>query len=319
MSRQYLLKGASLAEIQRRATAEYGPAARLVSAEKITTGGLGRFLAKHHYEAVVEAPESAQPSPTPSVDLAEEHRGLTLAALLEAADQAELKESGAQPSPAVVAPIRRERRTRAKSPTDFARVLDSQAFALDPASGRRAAEVGEYLDESQVARAVMDVVPKHGTPEMLHAEGDLIVVVGPHTEPLLASDRLSERGYLRRNAGRHTQELAAVPVARRPINERRDALRARATAVEQGTAVLVALALGMPRDRAKQLELLTILDPDQIWAVVDATRKPADTADWVQQLAQAHSLDGVLCLNAMHTSTPHTVHELGLPVLELNG
>lgn len=317
----YLLEGESLAEIQRRATIEYGPDARLISAEKVTIGGIGRFMAKSHYEAVVEVPKSAVPQQASSAsDQESAPRGSGLATLLDAADSAELRDSGLEAQDAPTPQNRRGRRTKSMDPSDFAKVLDSQAFAIKPANGRRAAaRVEEARKRSRTAVAAVSANQNQKTtvPTLLSGEGDLIVVVGPHTDALLACVRITGGTYLRRNAGALAQELDPAASSRRPITDRRGVLRARATAVEQDAALLVALSLDLPEERAEQLALLSVLEADQLWVAVDVTRKPEDTGAWVQQLAAVRPVDGVLCLNAGYTSTPHTVHALGLPVLEV--
>lgn len=317
----YLLEGDSLAEIQRRAAAEHGPDARLISAEKVTVGGIGRFMAKSHYEVVVEVPESAVPQQTATTSGQESaQRGSGLAALLDAADSAELRDSGLESPHTLAPPSRRGRRTRSMDSSEFAKVLDSQAFAIEPANGRRAAarvEEARKRSRTAVAAVSANLNQKTMVPTLLSGEGDLIVVVGPHTDALLASARITGGTYLRRNAGELAQDLDPIASSRRPITDRRGVLRARATAVEQDAALLVALALGPPEERAEQLALIPVLEADQLWAAVDATRKPEDTAAWVQPLAAVRPVDGVLCLNAGYTSTPHTVHALGLPVLEV--
>jgi len=317
----YLLEGESLAEIQRRAAAEHGPDARLISAEKVTTGGIGRFMAKSHYEAVVEVPESVVPQQSATTSGQESApRGSGLAALLDAADSAELRDSGLEAQDTPTPQNRRGRRTKSMDPSDFAKVLDSQAFAIEPANGRRAAaRVEEARRRSCPAVPAVSSKQNQKTtvPTLLSGEGDLIVVVGPHTDALLVSARITGGTYLRRNAGELAQELDLAAVSRRPITDRRGVLRARATAVEHNSTLLVALALGLPEERTEQLALLPVLEADQLWAAVDATRKPEDTAAWIQQLTAVRPVDGVLCLNAGYTSTPHTLHALGLPVLEV--
>lgn len=54
MPNRYRLKGASLEEIQAKARAQYGPAARIVSAERVISPGIAGMFAANRYEAVVE-------------------------------------------------------------------------------------------------------------------------------------------------------------------------------------------------------------------------------------------------------------------------
>lgn len=54
MPNRYRLKGASLEEIRRKAEKQYGPAARIVSAERVISPGIAGLFAQDRYEAVVE-------------------------------------------------------------------------------------------------------------------------------------------------------------------------------------------------------------------------------------------------------------------------
>src|SRR6478735_6742400 len=54
MPNRYRLKGASLEEIQAKARAQYGPAARIVSAERVISPGIAGMFAANRFEAVVE-------------------------------------------------------------------------------------------------------------------------------------------------------------------------------------------------------------------------------------------------------------------------
>lgn len=78
------LSGPSLEELRSRATRELGPGARIVSAQRVTVGGLAGFLARHHYEVVVEVPDV----PVARVTIAPRDR-VGIAALLADADEAE--------------------------------------------------------------------------------------------------------------------------------------------------------------------------------------------------------------------------------------
>lgn len=85
--RRFRLDGATLAEVKQKVIDEYGPEARIVAAEQITTGGVAGFFASRRYEVTVEVADG----PTPSVDahdLSPERR-FGLAALLDDADAAE--------------------------------------------------------------------------------------------------------------------------------------------------------------------------------------------------------------------------------------
>jgi len=78
------LSGPSLEALRARATRELGPGARIVSAQKVTVGGLAGFFARQHYEVVVEVPDA----PVARVTITPRDR-VGIAALLADADEAE--------------------------------------------------------------------------------------------------------------------------------------------------------------------------------------------------------------------------------------
>ena len=54
MQNRFRLKGASLEEIRRKAEQQHGPAARIVSAERVISPGIAGLFAGDRYEAIVE-------------------------------------------------------------------------------------------------------------------------------------------------------------------------------------------------------------------------------------------------------------------------
>lgn len=54
---RFQLEGPSLAEVTARAHAEYGPRAKIIAAEAVTTGGISGFFAQRHYEVTIEVPD----------------------------------------------------------------------------------------------------------------------------------------------------------------------------------------------------------------------------------------------------------------------
>ena len=83
---RFQLEGTSLEEVTARAQALYGPQAKIIAAEAVTTGGISGFFAQRHYEVTVEVPD----------DTAQDAHAFDLparagiAALLEDADNADL-------------------------------------------------------------------------------------------------------------------------------------------------------------------------------------------------------------------------------------
>ncbi len=91
-----------------------------------------------------------------------------------------------------------------------------------------------------------------------------------------------------------------------------------AEAREHGTApALVAVATDHRGawDEAGR-EVIAALEPDAVWAVVDATRKPADTGRMLDRLGP---VDALIATHAGETTSPATVWGLDAPVAMLDG
>ncbi|MCU1575301.1 MAG: hypothetical protein JWP70_5, partial [Leifsonia sp.] len=148
-STQLRLSGSSLDELAAQVLAEHGPRARIVSAERITIGGIGGFFARRHYEVTVELAEPVRRGAHSRVD-GPSRAGI--AALLDEADELEARIGG------VDAP-----RQVSTGSELFAELMDELTFtvAADP------------IAELPPAAAVEQPVP---TP--LTRPGDLVAVVG---------------------------------------------------------------------------------------------------------------------------------------------
>lgn len=86
MPSRFQLKGPTLEAIRSKLETEFGPAAKIVSAEQVITGGLAGFFAERHFEATVEIPGEIAP-PAPRTRPAPNLTGM--AALLEEINGAE--------------------------------------------------------------------------------------------------------------------------------------------------------------------------------------------------------------------------------------
>lgn len=309
------LKGASLQELRAQVLAEYGPAARIVAAEKVTVGGIRGYLARHHYEVTVEIPDRpagagaapGAPARTPGrgAHALDEPRRAGIAALLAEAEALEARLHGRPPELSV-----------STSSGGFVELMDDLTFNTGPTpvtapAGPRPAPAGGPAAPEQA-------------PVPLAGPGDLVVVAGLGEDPLHVARSMAGavRGTAR--AGEDGAVLLAPDVkaggalagiVRRPVQDRKSALAARARGVERGHSVFVAFGLG--RGGAELESLLAVLaglGADQLWAAVDAGRKPGDTARWVRQLREAVPVDAVAVEGAAYTATPETVLELGLPI-----
>ncbi|NKX53640.1 hypothetical protein [Arthrobacter mobilis] len=311
------LKGASLQELRAQVLAEHGPRARIVAAEKVTVGGIRGYLARHHYEVTVEIPNgpaegTLQDAVRRGAHALDEPRRAGIAALLAEAEAAEAQLHGRPPEVNV-----------STSSGGFAKLMDDLTFntGVGPAGAHEDA-AGPRPDEPPVpAGGTDDAGP---APAPLAGPGDLVVVAGLGEDPLRVARSMAGavRGLV--PPGEDGTILAAPEVraggalagtVRRPVQDRKSALAARARGVERGQSVFVAFGLGPGGpDLAGLLLVLAGLGADQLWAAVDAGRKPGDTARWVQQLREVATVDAVAVEGLAYTATPETVLELGLPI-----
>lgn len=92
---------------------------------------------------------------------------------------------------------------------------------------------------------------------------------------------------------------------------------------DQASAVIahepVPVAFGLGSDGSLQAGALTEMKADQVWAVVDATRKHADTEAWVKKVGWSAPVQALAVINSQDTKTPETVNELGLPIRWIDG
>ena len=303
--KQFQLEGQSLSEIADRVRALYGPDARIVSAERVTVGGVKGFFAKQHYEVTVEesAPTDDAPDGAHGIGDTDLTRRLGIAALLDDADDAEARIQSI-PGASVVPDAR-----VSTSSADFAAIMDS----LTAATG-----LGIEMDVDATFRPQASVPvpsvrqPGGAVPTILTGAGDLIVIAGVNDDALsVARSMAATCNGLVRRAGTLSADAAGT------VTDRRGALEARAAGVESEAAVFV--AWGLPaRSQGQRHERIATsigdLAPDQAWVVVDATRKPADTAGWVTALTSAVQIDALAAIRVAETQSPDTVRLLDIPL-----
>lgn len=328
MAQRIVLKGKSLDDIAARVREEHGPRARIVAAERVTSGGLGiaGLFSKRYVEATVELPEKgrrsaakpgAQEMPAPAGPAAERAFAPTpaqrvgLAALLADAEGGDemFAAEAAEPEPAVS--------TRSNA---FAELMDDLAFngvAPDvavpvPAPGASvpgAAQQQAFPTRAarRAAAAAAASAPRPIAPALLEGPGDLVVIVGERPDTVAVAQAMADGSTRTRAAIRVAGSCADGRFV--AITDRRGALEARASGVEMDRATIV--AVGWDSTAAGVVEDLA---PDQIWFVVDAGRKPADTERWIAQASAVIDADGIAAAGLATTSTPDTVRQLGLPL-----
>jgi hypothetical protein len=272
---RFQLEGASLDELNARVVNEYGPHAKIVAAEVVTTGGIQGFFAQRHFEVTVEVPDgSAQDAH--AFDLPAR---AGIAALLDGADEAEASfTAGGGPRLSTAS-------------LDFATIMADLTF--------------------NTATTPDPITPRGPGP--LREAGDLVVIVGLGDDPLRVARAMAAPGGSLRIAGELAFD--GVPrdgIAR--VEDRRTTLAARAEGVERGHSTFVAFGLTRDGRHSGGLGTLAKLHADQIWVAVDAGRKQEDSARWVRTIQTAVHVDGIAVIGSDATATPETVHELAIPV-----
>ncbi|MFT2816606.1 hypothetical protein [Leifsonia sp. A12D58] len=305
--KQFQLEGQSLSEIADRVRTLYGPDARIVSAERVTVGGVKGFFSKQHYEVTVEesAPTDA-PGGAHGIGDTDLTRRLGIAALLDDADDAEalIQEiPSAQGMP--------DSRLSTSS-ADFAAIMDNLTTATG--LGVELDVDAAFRSQTPVPAPVQQLSGGHA-PLILTGAGDLILIAGMNDDALSVATAMAAtcNGLVKRAGVLGTDSVGSGV----SLSDRRGALAARAAGVENDAAVFVAWGLpALPIGSGRDGFALAAgdLGADQAWVAVDAGRKPADTAVWVAALAAAVRLDALAAVGVTATQSPETIRLLGVPV-----
>jgi hypothetical protein len=150
--------------------------------------------------------------------------------------------------------------------------------------------------------------PGEPTPRRSRA-GDLLLLVGLGQDAVRVANSIRDRmqhGYVCDGGSVHGN-------ARRRVDDRRGALAARAYGVRSGQPVIVAFGIGDGDPDEPWFDDFVGIGGDQVWAVVDATRKTEDTQRWVAQLRTRVQVDAMASIRVAQTSTPESLAALGLP------
>jgi hypothetical protein len=150
--------------------------------------------------------------------------------------------------------------------------------------------------------------PGEPTPRRARA-GDLLLLVGLGQDAVRVANSIRDRmqhGYVCDGGSVHGN-------ARRRVDDRRGALAARAYGVRSGQPVIVAFGLGDGDPDEPWFDDFVGIGGDQVWVVVDATRKTEDTHRWVGRLRTRVQVDAMASIRVAQTSTPESLAALGLP------
>ncbi|MBG0740308.1 hypothetical protein IV500_13050 [Paeniglutamicibacter antarcticus] len=313
MPNRFQLRGESLEGIEWRLFNSHGSTARIISAEKVSEGGLGGFFARQFFEVVVEVDDGA--------------------AAPEGAAPEGAAQSPGEPGSRRAASAKAKKRTgqRGKSagiPAESG--IDALLQDADDADGSfgstQAAGEKEFPSVSTAsdgfAALLADLattVPAAATPVtpdapvLLSGAGKVVMIVGLATDPMDIARSMSR--VLKTAEIRTAGAIKAVSVDH--VAGRLGLAAARAAGAAGGRTVIVAFGL-TPGGHVPSAALSEV-GADQIWVVVDAARKQADTAVWVDRVGWAVAADALAVLGSMETLTPGTVHELGLPIGWIDG
>ncbi|WP_218220595.1 hypothetical protein [Nesterenkonia sp. Act20] len=330
---RYVLKGSSLAKLGVQALADYGPEARIVSAERVTRGGIGGFMAREHFEVVVEVPpprgqQSPALPPPPEADSRRRRR---------LREEAQERHSRGQQTQGQQAPGQQtpgQQTDPEDLDEDFARMMDDLWLASRNPAGSTETPAAELRKDAGPDSVIDSVAwspvpapapparvgdrtaaaPAPVPPDLLRAPGTLIVLA------CLGADESGALAVLSGESGLQAWGdpvlLTASEHADKPLREAKQVLReARARAVALQVPVLATCPVRFPRPGVRSgAESPAILEADQLWAVVDLRRKPEDIRHWLAALEESRAIDGLVLTCADETLSPESGHQLGWPV-----
>ena len=276
---RFRLDPAPLDRVAETVRERYGVAATVVSAEEVRVGGVGGFFARRFLDVVVDVPDPSHPEEWTA------HRTGAFDALVANADRGDTLD------------------------------LPIDASAVPPLSTESDAFTGVLEDLQRYASPTAPVATttrrKARPVVLLKAPGDLVVIAGIGDDAMTVARSLAgQRGGAEIVAG--GAHPVGPGVAR--VTDRKSAFSARARGVENGRATIVAYSIEPGEARlAAHAAALAGIRPDQLWLAVDASRKPEDTAAWVNAVCTVVSVQALAVLRTAWTSTPDTVRALGLP------
>ncbi|MBF4992524.1 hypothetical protein ITX31_00150 [Arthrobacter gandavensis] len=306
--RRFQLEGPSLDALKAQVLAEHGPRARIIAAEKVTVGGIGGFLARHHYEVTVELPPRGRRAAPVDADLPSR---AGIGALLALAEEAE---GGYRPAEPALPDVSTGTNAFAELMADLSQNTGAPARA--PASAP--APVPASFPQLPPGAGAGFPAPRQEVPVPLAGAGDLVIVVGLGQDPLLVCESMAAAAGFSAQTLRAAGAVDGSGVGR--AGDRRAVATARAAGVLAGHPIFLAYGIGRGvSEIGRHTTLIAALAPDQLWVAVDAGRKAEDTAAWVGEIRAASVVDAVAVEGLEGTATPQTVNTLGLPVGWLDG
>lgn len=264
----------------------------------------------------------AEPTPSASRVTAERAKPATTGA------KAAPKPAPKQDREAVVRPTLSRPPARRRSESRPARRTRAEAAPLSPPpmSLQNLRDLGMPAallptgDDGDVLGALVAALRQLPTAPALPTEaGDIVALVGEGEGAwdaalqLTHSLGLDDRSLVYVTAGTAPSKVAPARriTALDQLPSRRDRWRRKTTP----TIAVVDAPMAVKAARWNR-QAITVLQPAAIWAVVPATRKPADVARWVGRLGHT---DGLVITDVDASSDPASVLEIGVPVAWLDG
>jgi hypothetical protein len=261
-----------------RVRSEFGASARIVSASEVRVGGVGGFFARRYVDVVVDVPNA------PAASTRSRTGAIGLAALLEEAERLE-RGGSAKPGPPVIP------------------VVSTQSQDFD----RLMTDLRSYSDLAPDA-GLIDAI---GIPTLHDEPGGLVLFVGLGDDAMVVARSLARS--VRWSDVRMGGRILGDTLPR--VDDRRSAAEYRAHCIAVGSVGLLAWGVGLGVSGMQSTaSALRAIDADQVWLVVDASRKAEDTAAWVSVVRASVPATALAVLHGVETASPDSVNALGLPV-----
>jgi hypothetical protein len=332
-----LLEGPQIEPLLAQIHAEHGADAKIVKAERVRAGGVGGFFARERYEVTVEV-EEAPAAPAEDAPASVEDLLAAVDATERAAQQVTAPSTsggfrGSQPD------LRPQEPATGSPQAAFAQVLTAVTAApvlvevppvAQPAGLTGLTELSAlgvpdellvHLGPGDVVPQLFDILDRLPKAPPLHLpDGGVVAVVGPRREAVRAATVLAERLRLDPGAIFHACGHDPAVPARRRITGVAEARRRAALSRARAVPLVVVVETDVDADQEQwAAEMLDALAADQIWAVVDATRKTGDLRRHLRAVAGPTGVDCLAVTGTGCTADPASVLALGMPVGILDG
>lgn len=338
MPSRFQLRGHSMESLRWQLFDSYGTRARIIRAERIQTGGLFGIGATTSYEVTVEVdgePPAKADAPTRRAaarNRAGRGREALRSGLANLLADADGGDRAIASTPVVISTqkpdfdvvLERVSSSMGSKPASSALPVLPAAPVVrlvsdEPADPSAAAPAEAAAPSIRAAIQDLGVAQEPGVdtgiPVPSSRAGDLVVLVGIRDHALRTAWTMAQsfaEGAVIRTAGDHRQEGVD-----HLIIDGHEVKKVQALAAIEGKPLLVAFSVG--ERRSSNAAVLSSVRADQLWLVVDAAHKPADTQAWVKQASWFSDPLGLAVLGSTETSTPESVNDLGYPVGWVDG